>query len=304
MRDNTSAYKHANTRWLAAVCLTVALALLFVMIPEKVHAAGDAPKVSVAVKGEGLRVKWSKVKGAATYDVYRSYSRTKGYKRIKKGATGRSLKDVKVASGKRAYYKVLARNAAGKRLSGSKVASGVIYRVYVETGHGTGIDGTWDPGCIWNGYQEATLMIPISRATAKYLTARGVYVYTDAYSGNNRNLRWTVSRLQTLDVSVMLNIHCDCQEAPSGTMPLYRYSEQRKLAKYLNRDVHKYVNTTNRGLRKRTDLTTLNDTTSNCVACLFETGSIKADNWNLRTRYNAYGKGLARGICDYLGVKW
>lgn len=304
MRDKTSAYKYVNKRWLLAVCLTVALALLFAMIPEEVHAAGDTPKVSVSVKGEGLCVRWSKVKGAASYDVFRSYSRTKGFKRIKKGVTGRSFKDIKVASGKKAYYKVRACNSAGKRLSASKAASGVIYRVYVETGHGTGIDGTWDPGCLWNGYQEATLMIPISRATAKYLTAKGIYVYTDAYSGNDRNLRWTISRLQTLDVSVFLNIHCDCQEAPSGTMPLYRYSNQKKLAACLNRGVRKYVNISSRGLRQRTDLTTLNNTTNKCVACLFETGSIKADNWNLRIRYDAYGKGLARGICDYLGVEW
>ncbi len=68
--------------------------------------------------------------------------------------------------------------------------------------------------------------------------------------------------------------------------------------------VHKYVKIKNRGLKKRTNLDTLNKTPGYCTACLFETGNIKKDNKILRKKYDAYGKGLAKGICDYLGIKW
>lgn len=147
-------------------------------------------------------------------------------------------------------------------------------------------------------------MIPVCKAAAKYLRAKGVYVYTDADSGNNRNLKWTLKQVKKNDVSVLLNVHCDYRYAPSGTMPLYRYSDQKKLARCLNNGVHEYVKIRDRGLTKRTDLDTLNKSKGDCVACLFETGSISKDNKLLRTKYNAYGKGLAKGVCDYLGIEW
>ncbi len=147
-------------------------------------------------------------------------------------------------------------------------------------------------------------MIPICKSAAKYLRKKGVYVYTDAFNGNNRNLKYTLKQIKTKDVSVLLNVHCDYRLAPRGTMPLYRYSKQKKLAACLNKGVHKYVKIRNRGLKKRTDLDTLNKSKGYCVACLFETGSIKKDNKILRTKYDAYGKGLAKGVCDYLGIKW
>ena len=270
---------------------------------EKAKAKADTPQVSVSVRGDGLSVKWKRLKGARSYSVYRSYRRSSGWKLLKSGVIGRSYTDRTVESGRKAYYKVLAIKAKGKKSHYSEAVSGIIYRVYIETGHGTDIKNIWDSGCIWNGYQEARLVIPVCKATAKHLRSKGVYVYTDAFSGNNRNLKWTIRHVKSHDVSVLLNIHCDYRYAPSGTMPLYRYEDQKELARCLNKGVHKYVKIRDRGLVKRTDLDTLNNTRGYCVACLFETGSIKYDNKLLRTQYNAYGKGLAKGICDYLGIE-
>lgn len=272
--------------------------------PEPKPVAPKVPQIKVSVKGAGLTIKWDKLKGATSYRVYRSYKKASGYKLLKKGIKKLSYSDTKVASGKRAYYKVRAVKKGGSYTGYSAVKSGVIYRVYIETGHGTGDDGKWDPGCIWSKYQEARLMIPICKATAKHLRSKGVYVYTDAFSNNNINLKVTLQKVKKYDVSVLLNVHCDYRYAPRGTMPLYRYSDQKKLAKCLNNGVHKYVKIQNRGLKKRTDLDTLNKSKGYCVACLFETGNIKKDNKILRTKYDAYGKGLARGVCDYLGIKW
>lgn len=262
------------------------------------------PKIKVTIKGSGLRIKWNKIEGARSYAVYRSYKKSSGYKLLKKGIKRRYYVDKTVKSGKRAYYKVRALKKGGKHSKFSKPRSGKIFRVYIETGHGTGHDGVWDPGCIWSKYQEAKLMVPISKSFAKHLRAKGVYVYTDAFGNNNRNLIVTLRHVKKEDVSVLVNVHCDYQYAPKGTLPLYRYSDQKELAKCLNKGVHKYVKINDRGLCKRTDLDTLNKSVGYCVACLFETGNIKKDNTILRKKYDAYGKGLARGVCDYLGVEW
>lgn len=174
------------------------------------------------------------------------------------------------------------------------------YRVCIETGHGIDSKGNWDTGATWNGYQEAKLMIPIAKAMTKYLRDHGVYVYTDAYSGNDRNLDATLDYLDNHKFDAFVNLHCDYKDSPSGTLPLYRTAKQKKLAKYLNEGVHSAVKIKDRGLQKRTDLDTLTSSKVHCVACLFETGSIKADNKILRTQAKAYGEGLAKGLLKYL----
>ena len=262
-----------------------------------------APAVKVKRSGSGLMATWSLVPGADYYEVYRSYSSKSKGKRLGKVTGKLSYTDKKVASGKKAYYRVRAHYENGFTAY-SGAASNTIYRVYIETGHGIDRNGNWDPGCTWGKYQEAKLMLPICKSMAKYLRAKGVYVYTDADKGNNTNLRWLLKNLKSYNVSVLVNVHCDYRKAPRGTLPLYRYSEQKKLAKCLNAGVHKNVKIKDRGLKKRKNLASLNQTKDYCVACLFETGNIKKDNKILRKKYDAYGKGLAMGVCSYLGVKW
>lgn len=297
------------------VSLFLSLMLAISMIPALAYAESETaamsepvdsgvPQLSVKVRDAGLYAEWTAPEGAESYEIYRSYQTGSKWTLLKKGITDCSYQDMSVASGKKAYYKVRALKADGSYSDYSEAASGIIYRVWIETGHGRGDDGRWDPGCMWGKYQEAKLMIPICRSMTKYLREKGVYVYTDAYDGNNKNLNWTLKRVKESNVSVLVNVHCDYKKAPKGTMPLYRYSDQKKLAKCLNNGVHKYVKMKNRGLKRRKDLKTLNRTRGTCVACLFETGSIKKDNKLLRTKYDAYGKGLAKGVCDYLGIQW
>ena len=300
----------------AALGLMMMLVMLFIIamlfifaMPAKAYADDEAavvevPQISVSVKGPGLSVKWDKLPDASSYEVYRSYSEDSGWKLLKKDITGLSFVDKKSKSGKQAFYKVRALRKDGSYTGFSEPVAGIIYRVYIETGHGKGDDGVWDSGCRWKKYQEARLMIPICKSAAKYLRKKGVYVCTDAFSGNNINLNITLKKVKKTDFSVLINVHCDYRKAPKGTLPLYRYSDQKKLAQCLNKGVHKYVKMKDRGLKKRKDLKTLNKTRGYCTACLFETGNIKKDNRILRKKYDAIGKGLAKGVCDYLGIEW
>ena len=263
------------------------------------------PEVKAKVRGAGIEVSWEPIDGAKRYRVYRAYSvsaKTSAYTLLEK-TTSTSFVDQKVKSGKKAYYYVRAYDGS-RYTKYSEAAVGRIIRVYVETGHGIDSRGKWDPGCRWGKYQEAKLMIPIAKATTKYLRANGIYVYTDAYSGNNRNLIKTIKFIRKHSVSVFLNIHCDYKNASSGTIALYRTKEQKKLATALNKGVHSEVKIRDKGLKKRMDLKSLNPKYVKVSSCLYETGCISKNNKTLREEADAYGKGFAKGICNYLGVEF
>lgn len=267
------------------------------------------PAAEAQVEGEGIRITWEEILSDSgepvTYELVRTYkASTDPLTQKALAKTGNTTyHDKKVKSGKQAYYYVRAKSA-GQYTLYSEAATAEIIRVYVETGHGIDSKGRWDSGCRWKKYQEAKLMIPIAKATTNYLRDSGIYVYTDAFSGNNKNLFKTLDFLDKHSVSVFLNIHCDYKKAKAGTLPLYRTSEQKKLAKALNKAVHQEVNIKNRGLQKRKDLKTLNSKKVHGTACLFETGCISKDNKILRKKYDAYGRGLAKGVCNYLGVEF
>ena len=179
--------------------------------------------------------------------------------------------------------------------------------VYIETGHGIEDNGNWDPGASWSDgstkYEEAAMMIPIAQAMASYLRKSGVEVYTDADDDNDMNLAYTLDFLDSHpEVDAFVNIHCDWEEAESGTMPLYRTDEQKMLAESLNEGVHEYIDIPDRGVSYRDDLDTLTSEKVHCPAVLCETGAIRADNETLTTQCDDYGKGLAAGMCRYLGI--
>ena len=182
------------------------------------------------------------------------------------------------------------------------------FSVFIETGHGIDSEGKWDPGCSWSDgtttYEEAKVMIPIARSMVKYLRRSGIDVHTDADDGNQQNLFAALDYMETHQMDAFVNLHCDAPGTGSGTMPLYRTEEQKALGIALNNGVHEYIDIADRGLQYREDLDTLNSDKPKCPACLFETGSISSDNELLTKHYDEYGKALAKGLCDYLGVEF
>ncbi len=260
-----------------------------------------APRPEVEIVDDALMVTWDKVPGAKKYKVYRSYKRH-GKKVLLKKTKSRKFRDKTVKSGKRAYYFIKAYN--GKKWTKfTKPRSGRIYRVYIDAGHGKGKTGGFDPGCSWGSYREYKLVTPIAAAMAKSLQKNDVYVYTDAFDGNNKSIPDAIRFIKKHSVSAFVLIHCDYAPAPSGTLPLYRTAEQKELARALNKGVHSKVKIKDRGLCRRTDLMSLN-TNVGAPACLYEVGAIRADNKVIRTQYKRYGKGLAKGVCNYLGIEY
>ena len=179
-------------------------------------------------------------------------------------------------------------------------------KVALMCGHGRSTDGTWDCGTSYGGNNEAALMLPITKAAVKYLRSYGVTVISDADTNNNKNMiadvSWANKENKTTSGGVVayISLHCDYFKSPSGTLPLFVSAKGRTLAAAINNAVVSGMGMRTRGVTKRTDLYELNYT--NMPACIFETGSIKADIGKLK-QSDAYGKCVAKGICDYLGVK-
>lgn len=173
-------------------------------------------------------------------------------------------------------------------------------KIAVMCGHGTQTNGKWDCGTTYAGYTEAGLMLPITKAAVKYLRASGLTVISDADNNNNKNMIADVAWANKEKVKLYVSIHCDYSKAPSGVMPLYVSANGKKLATALNNAIKNGMPMKSRGVVKRTDLYELNVT--DMPACILETGAIKADLKILRDNPDKYGKLIAQGICNYLGV--
>lgn len=174
--------------------------------------------------------------------------------------------------------------------------------IAVQCGHGVSLDGSWDSGCVYKGHTEAALMLKITKAAVKYLRKSGVTVISDSDHGNNKNMIADVRWANNVGCKLYVSIHCDYSGAPRGVMPLYVSGSGKKIGKCLEKHIKKDMKMKSRGVQKRTDLWELNGT--DMPACILETGSIKGDLATLRDKPDAYGKAIAKGLCEYLGVKF
>jgi len=168
-------------------------------------------------------------------------------------------------------------------------------------GHGISTNGAWDCGCTDGNYTEANLMYSIVGAAVPILRAAGVKVLTDWDTKNDRNMTYTVRDANAAGVDAYMSLHCDYNQAPTGTYPLY-YSGSAsglKLANAVNASVMSVMGMSTRGVTPKTDLYELSAT--DAPSCIFETGSIRADISKLLD-FNTYGKAIAYGIMDYFGV--
>lgn len=168
-------------------------------------------------------------------------------------------------------------------------------------GHGKSLDGSWDSGCVYNGYTEAGLMLKITKETVKHLRASGIRVLTDADADNNRNMKSCVAWANANKARFYMSIHCDYKLASAGVAPLYRSKKGKSMATKIGKRTAKLMNMKWKGAFYRSDLYELNATKMPSV--IFETGAIKADLKYLKD-YKAYGKALAEAICKYFGVKF
>lgn len=180
--------------------------------------------------------------------------------------------------------------------------------VAIICGHGKSDNGNFDPGCTYKTggktYTEAELMLKITKSFVKYAEASGIKVYTDASGGNMKNMNKTIKEANAKGCDYYISVHCDYKNAPTGTYPYYYKgsAQGKKLATALNNAVKKDMGLKTRKIAASTTLGEVAST--NMPACIFETGSIKADLKILRDKPEEYGKALAKGLCDFLQIKF
>ena len=170
-------------------------------------------------------------------------------------------------------------------------------KIYLAVGHGISQDGSWDSGCVDGNYTEAELMLAIGKVAAAKLRALGFTVNTDADTENNKNIAACVAESNNWGADVYVSLHCDYNQAPSGTLPIVYPGSTAgiRLANCLIASAKARLGLGTRGIIQRDDWE-VSDTS--CPACIFETGSIRADI-ALLTNAEAFGEVVAQGIYDW-----
>ena len=172
---------------------------------------------------------------------------------------------------------------------------------FIAWGHGIQTDGSPDCGCTYGDISEAELMGPITAALVAELRARGFVVGSDADTGNDRNMTYTVRDANNSGAEIYVSVHCDFYLAPSGTYPICHPDspEGYRLAQCIDNAVRARIPITTRGILKRADYEVR---ATGMPAVIFETGSIRADLDILRDMAPFYGQAMAIGILDYFGI--
>lgn len=176
-------------------------------------------------------------------------------------------------------------------------------KVFICIGHGVSQDGSWDSGCVYGNYSEAALMKPIVGAAVEKLRAiGGIEVHTD-WPDNGMNVAACVEFANGHDVDIYISVHCDYSLAPSGTLPIVHPGSTNgmRLAACLNNSWCLRIGMGTRGIIQG-DYWETSDTYM--PACIFETGSIKADLDTLLNRPQECGHALAYGVADYFGISY
>lgn len=170
-------------------------------------------------------------------------------------------------------------------------------------GHGRSTNGQWDSGTVnsQTGDKESDLMYNIVGAALPILK-QYKEVYSDYDTGNDKNVIVCTDEANSLDLEMYVSLHCDWEQAGSGTLPIVYYgsSEGRRIAECLNASVKLRMGLDTRGILERDDMEIERTT---MPACIFETGSISADLGILKD-YTRYGQAIAYGILDYLGISY
>jgi len=171
-------------------------------------------------------------------------------------------------------------------------------KVYIAPGHGTQTNGVWDSGCVDGEYTEAELMLNVARVAVEMLRKWGVIVVSEADSGNDKNMVYSVDSANEAGVDVYVSLHCDYNLAPSGTLPIiYPGSEEgARLANCINSSVMALMGLGSRGVMQRDDYEV---SYTDMPACIFELGSISRDILKL-VDSRSFGIAIAQGIYDYL----
>lgn len=173
--------------------------------------------------------------------------------------------------------------------------------ICLDAGH-----GGMDSGACGNGLKEKDITLKMIKKIGVLLTKNGLEVIytrtTDNYVKLNERCR--IANSKNCDCFVSVHTNSAVNSDANGIETLC-YT-QNNLAFYVQQNLIKELNLTDRGVKERKDLAVLNGTEMQAI--LIELGFISnAENASLMTREDFLDKSaecIARGVCKYLGISY
>lgn len=177
-------------------------------------------------------------------------------------------------------------------------------RVFINPGHDKKYDsGAVSPG---TGLREADVVADVSAMAANYLATAGIEVkilQSDNLNGETPGLPCVCKAANMWPADIFVSIHCNAAAnvAAQGTETLcFRNgSAGEKLAGFIQKQIIDSLDTVDRGVKIRNDLTVLRRT--DMPACLVELAFISnaCDEKLLTENLDDFARAIARGITDY-----
>ena len=176
-------------------------------------------------------------------------------------------------------------------------------KVVIDAGH-----GGKDSGAIGNGMYEKNITLPVALKVGEILTQHKVIVNQTRTTDTFVELKDRAAKANKWGADAFVSIHCNAFDNPAaqGT-ETFSYTNSTRgtaLAKSIHDNIiAKKLYTKNRGIKKANFLV-LRET--KMVAALTELAFItnQQDAALLKTKQNEFAAAIAKGILDFLGIKY
>ena len=176
-------------------------------------------------------------------------------------------------------------------------------KVFLDAGH-----GGKDPGSVGNGLKEKDISLSVTLKVGEILKAHGVGVIYSRTTDEFIDLRKRSDKANTENVDIFVSIHINAfTSATASGIETYSYSNSKngdRLSKCIyNSIIKNKVYTLERGT-KTANFSVLKNT--KMPSTLLELGFItnKTDAEILRNRQDELSEAVAKGILDYLEIKY
>ncbi|MDU1538428.1 MAG: N-acetylmuramoyl-L-alanine amidase [Paeniclostridium sordellii] len=174
-------------------------------------------------------------------------------------------------------------------------------KVFIDPGHGGNDNGASGV----NNLLEKNINLAVSKKVFNLLKVQGLDVLLSRDNDSTLSLDSRTNAANKWDADCYIAIHCNSFDGNSKGLETYSYTTKTNdLASYIHDEILKSKSyTQNRGV-KTANFHVLRN--SNMRSCLVELAFIdnELDAKLLKENQNEFAVAIARGICNYLGVKY
>lgn len=184
-------------------------------------------------------------------------------------------------------------------------------KICLDYGHN---NGTFDSGASYYGVKEQDITYDIGKKLKELLEYNGIEVVetrptptTKLGTSVNTSLQARVKIANDADVDYFISLHTNAHANTSAkgteTYVIAKGGKAEKLANAVNTSLYKEVGTTNRGV-KTANYYVVKYTDAPAILVEMAFLSNKNECELLLTKQNDFARGMAKGICSYLGITY